>query len=422
MFSSAKRRLAGSVALGLAALALPHAALATEGYFSLGYGVQQQGVAGAGVAWSQDAMSGSINPAAVASVGKELSFGMQLFSPIRSVTGKGTMFVAPGTTKSGHDYFLMPNFAYNLPLANGGVLNVSAYGNGGMNTSYPAVANANCGGGTGVFCAGKAGVNLEQLFVSVGYAKKEGNFSWGVAPTLAVQAFSARGLAAFSTMSVNPAKLTNNGTDISTGFGLRAGFQYEVTPQVAFGLSGQTKFHMSKLKDYAGLFENGGSFDIPAAITAGVAFHPRSDLTLLLDYERIFYSDVPAVADPMTSGALGAKGGAGFGWDDVDVIRIAAEWQQTPDMTWRVGFAHATNPVGTDDVTFNILAPGIVQDHFSFGGTKKLNDRDRLDFAFSYVKKNTVSGPEMTSMGPTGGTVKLKMHQVSASIGWTRRF
>lgn len=427
MISSAKSRLAGTVAFCLLA-GIPMTAQATEGYFALAYGTAQRGVAGAGVAYSQDAMSGSLNPAAVASVGRELNFGLEAFSPKRQYTATGTLMVAPGTVKSGHNVFPVPNFAYNMPLANGAVLNFAAYGNGGMNTSYPAVANPNCTSPpypstTGVFCAGKAGVDLTQLFVSVTYAKKEGNLSWGVAPTLAMQSFAARGIMSFASNSSDPANLSSGKHDMSYGVGLRAGLQYEVSPQVTLGLSGQTKFNMTKFDKYAGLFANGGEFDIPASVTAGVAVKVQPNVTVMLDYQKIFYSDIPAVGNPSTllgSVSLGAAGGPGFGWGDVDVIRLAAEWQQSDDMTWRVGYAHSSNPVRSIDAMFNIFAPGVVEDHFSIGGSKKLNDRDRLDFSASYVLSNSVTGPEL--MPGSTGSIELKMHQVSAAIGWTRKF
>lgn len=91
-------------------------------------------------------------------------------------------------------------------------------------------------------------------------------------------------------------------------------------------------------------------------------------------------------------------------------------------MTWRAGYAHATNPVRSDDAMFNVFAPGVVEDHFSIGGTKRLNDRDRLDFSLSYVAANSVTGYEMTPSSTAASTIELKMHQVSAAIGWSRRF
>lgn len=409
-------RVAGTAALCLA-LGLPGAASATEGYFALAYGPAQRGVGGAGVAHSVDPMSAAINPANIGDIGHQLTFGLEAFSPRRGFTANGTNFVPDGETRSGHNWFPIPNFGYNMPLESGGALNVMVYGNGGMNTSYPDVANPNCGGATGIFCGGKAGVDLMQMFVSVGYGRKDGNFSWGIAPTFAVQRFAARGIAAFSGSSVDGANFTNRGYDFSTGVGLRAGVKYEISPTATIGLAAQTRFKMSKLDKYAGLFEDGGSFDIPASITAGIAFKPRNDLTMMLDFQKIFYSDIGAVGNPATAGAYGAAGGAGFGWDDVSVVRLGAEWQQNSDMTWRAGYAYASNPVGADDVTMGIFAPGVVQHHFSFGGAKKLNDRDTLDFAVNYVAPHKVKGPFMT-----GGEVALDMHQFSASIGWTRNF
>lgn len=418
-------RFAGTAALCLA-LGAPGIASATEGYFALAYGPAQRGVGGAGVAYSVDPMSAAINPANIADIGHQLTFGVEAFSPRRGFTATGAPPLPEGKVESGHEWFPIPNFGYNRPLANGGALNVMVYGNGGMNTSYPAVVNPNCGegGGYGIFCAGKAGVDLMQLFASVGYGRKDGNFSWGIAPTVAVQRFSARGLDMFdqedNPYTASPGKLTGNGYDFSTGIGLRAGIKYEINPQFTIGLSGQTRFKMSKFDKYAGLFEGNGSFDIPASVTAGVAFKPRRDLTVMLDYQKIFYSAIGAVGNPNTALPFGAPGGAGFGWDDVDVLRIGAEWQQSPDMTWRFGYAHATNPIGPEDVVLGVLAPGVVEHHISFGGAKKLNDNDTLDFAVNYVLPHKVKGPSF--LYPEGSEVELEMKQFSASIGWTRRF
>ncbi len=55
MFVKDQTRFAGPVVLCLMASALPQTASATEGYFALGYGPAQRGVAGAGVGYSQDA-------------------------------------------------------------------------------------------------------------------------------------------------------------------------------------------------------------------------------------------------------------------------------------------------------------------------------------------------------------------------------
>ena len=391
---------------------------ATEGYFALGYGPVQRGQGGAGVAHSTDAMAGTVNPAGITNVGRQFQGGLELFIPKRGYEGTGTFFVPPGEVRSDRDFFLVPNIAYNLPLNNGAVLNFAMYGNGGMNTTYPA-GLAGCGS---VFCGGPAGVDLNQLFISATYARKIGNLSYGVAPTIAVQAFKAEGLGAFSAISVAPGSLTDNGYDWAFGVGLRAGLQYEVSPTVRVGVSAQTKINMTKFDKYAGLYENGGDFDIPASVSVGVAVDAGSDLTLMADYQRIFYSDVGAVGNAGDAGALGAPGGAGFGWDDVGVAKFGVEWRKSNKMTWRAGYAYSTNPIGPEDVTLNILAPGVVKHHVTLGGTYMVNSRDSMEFAFIYAAPNSVSGAETTPSGPTPGLVEIDMNQFSATVGWTRRF
>jgi long-chain fatty acid transport protein len=364
-------------------------------------------------------MSATINPAGVAEIGGQFQLGGEIFMPTRGYEGTATGFVPSGTVESDRDYFLVPSLSYNRPLDNGGVFNFSVYGNGGMNTTYPD-GLPGCGS---VFCGGPAGVDLIQLFASATYAQQFGNVSVGIAPTLAVQAFKAKGLGAFAGISTDPTALTGNEYDFSVGAGIRGGVQVEVTPGFRIGVAGQSKMYMTEFDSYAGLFENAGDFDIPAMISAGVALDVSPDVTVMADYRRIFYSDVGAIGNATDAGALGAPGGAGFGWDDVDAVKLGVEWRQSETMTWRAGYSWNTNPIGAEDVTFNILAPAVVQQHISLGGTKKFNDRDAIDFSVTYVPEVKVNGLEVTPLGPTpGSNVAPFMSQLTASIGWTRTF
>ncbi len=413
------KRTTSRYAAGLVTLALlATESSATEGYFALGYGATQRGQGGAGVAQSSDAMSATINPAGAADVGRQLQLGLEFFVPDRGYQGTGTIFVPSGDIRSDGNLFLVPNFAYNKPLNNGAVLNFAMYGNGGMNTTFP----DGLGGCGSVFCGGPAGVDLSQLFISATYANRSGNLTYGISPTVAVQAFSATGLAAFGGISVDPTNLSDNGMDWSYGIGLRAGVQYDLSPTMRVGISGQTKINMSNFDKYAGLFADGGDFDIPATVTAGLAWDTRPDLTLMADVQHIFYTGVGAISNAGNAGALGAPGGAGFGWDDVTVLKLGAEWRKNSQITWRAGYAYATNPIGPEDVTLNILAPGLVQHHFTVGGSYKVNQRDSLDFALIYVAPNSVIGAETTPTGPTPGTIEIDMKQFAATIGWTRNF
>ena len=97
---------------------------------------------------------------------------------------------------------------------------------------------------------------------------------------------------------------------------------------------------------------------------------------------------------------LGLSNGPGFGWHDVDVIKFGAEWRASPVWTFRAGYAHNTNPIRSTDVTFNILAPGVVTDHFTGGFAYKANANSTFEFAAAYVPSHSVSGPELWTAIP----------------------
>lgn len=431
----ATTRFAGPVAFCLTVAAIPFSAQATEGYFALGFGPVQRGTGGAGVAASTDAMGAALNPASVATLGREWDLGLELFAPDRGYKASGTAVVAPGDHRSGNPVFPVPNFAWNRPLANGNVLNIAAYGNGGLNTKYDAFPNtasfcdmATSGMGTGPFCGGEAGVDLSQLFIQTTYAGKSGTVSWGIAPTLAVQRFAAKGFGFFAAggASADPSNFTDKGYSTSTGYGLRFGLQVEVTPAVSLGLSGQTKFSMTKFDEYAGFFEGQGSFDIPASVTAGVAVKASPAVTVMADYQRIYYSGVPAVSNPTggkDSPYFGDSGGPGFGWDDVDVYKLGVAWAASDRTTLRAGYAHSSNPVGSNDVTLNLIAPGVVTSHYTVGASRKLSETTTLDFSAMYVPDTSVSGPEVVGPGATpGSSIKIDMHQLALSVGLRKAF
>ncbi len=382
-----------------AAMILATPAMATEGMFALGFSTNQRAMGGTGVAYGYEAMSAAVNPANAANVGRQFQLGLDLFSPDRGFS-RGAVY-----HDSNSNYFLVPNLSYNLPLANGNVLNISMYGNGGMNTDYS----------VGALGATAAGIDLSQLFISATYAGTSGDLSWGIAPTLAIQTFKGEGLGGFGVLGVD--------RDWSYGGGLRAGITYKMSPVLTLGLSGQTKMYMTKFDEWATLFEDAGSFDIPASITAGLAYKANSKLTLLMDVQRIFYSGVPAISN---SGAialsLGSVGGPGFGWDDINILKLGMEYKANDRMTWRAGYAYSENPIGPEDVYFGVLAPGVSTHHLTVGGTYAFNEQNAIDFALEYAPRNTVSGVVPAGLPPAFAPGDISMSQFSISVGWTHNF
>ena len=130
---------------------------------------------------------------------------------------------------------------------------------------------------------------------------------------------------------------------------------------LSVGASWSPKMKMGKLDEYKGLFAGGGGFDIPENYSVGVAFNPAPTWTVAADYQRINYAGVPSVGNPSLPVApLGAANGPGFGWHDIDIFKLGVAWQMNSQLVLRAGYNHGDNPIKPADVTFNILAPGVI--------------------------------------------------------------
>ena len=416
-----------ALALGLVA----GAALATNGYLIHGVGTRAKALGGAGSAFPQDALVAGVNPAGMVHVGKRYDIGMAVFNPNRQYTVSGaptffpnTIGLAPGTVESESEYFFVPNFGAAWEIGGGSsTLGLALYGQGGMNTDYPTNT---------FFLSQPVGVDLSQMFIVPSWATRLGaNHSIGLAPILAVQFFEVQGIQAFGGLSSDPANLTNNGHDQSTGFGARLGYLYKGGTGFSFGASWQSEIDMDEFSDYAGLFAGQGDFDIPSNWVVGIAYESASGSVFMLDYQEILYSDVAAVSNPLLpalglafmgnpAGLLGAATGPGFGWEDMSVIKAGYQWGTGQPWTWRVGFSTGDQPIPPSEVFFNILAPGVMEEHFTAGFSRAMGGGE-LNLSFMYAPSVSVSGPNPLE-APGAQTIGLEMEQFDLEIGYSWGF
>ena len=176
-----------------------------------------------------------------------------------------------------------------------------------------------------------------------------------------------------------------------------------MTETVAFAAAYQTKINMGKFDDYADLFAEHGNMDIPPSLKAGITFHPNAGLALNFDVEHIWYGDIDAIANPvrnvylcapgMESYCFGGDNGGGFGWDDMTIYKIGAQWSSGNAWTWRAGFSHGSQPIPDRETMFNILAPATIEDHLTFGFTNELESGNEWSVSFMYAFNNKVTGP-----------------------------
>jgi long-chain fatty acid transport protein len=382
-------------------------AKALDGYFLIGYGPRQKALGGAGAADQRDAMALSVNPAGIVGLERQFALGMTAVIGDRGYVATGApKLVAPGEVQSGRPLFPVPNGGYIQPIDNDSAWSIASYANGGINTAYDwGHWRPPFGGPLG---GGFAGVDLQQAFMSVGYARRfitpVGPVTFGFGPTLAVQMVNAQGLKMLAPYSSNPWEMSDMGYDWSWGGGVRAGILWNVTDNLRFGFSGSTPMWMSRFDKYAGLFTNAGSFDIPAQLQAGLAYDLLPNLTVMADWRHIFYSAVPALGNPTSPTlyrSLGSGDGPGFDWTDTDSASFGVEWRATPALALRAGYHYTSNPLRWRSVTVNILSPITNRHHAGGGASYAFTRNSSVDFSFVYAFKNSVTGIEWVPQQPT---------------------
>lgn len=409
--------------LGMLLLALSASSkvFATDGYFSHGFGIKAQAAGGAGIAFAQDSFTAASNPAGTALVGDRFDAGISWFRPNRGakITGNGV----PGANGDydGNDTknFWIPEFGYTNQLSNSTAVGLAIYANGGLNTDYANNPFRAFGG------QGKAGVNLAQLFISPSIAYKlNDHHSIGVSANFAYQRFSAKGLNIFASSSIDPNNLSNRGTDTSNGWGIHLGWIGQITPELGLGATWASKIKTGHFSKYRGLFLGGGEFDIPENYGLGITYKILPTLTLTSDVQRINYGDIKTIANPLANlfagNPLGSANGPGFGWKNVTVVKVGGIYDYDQSLTLRAGYNHSGQPVQSTQTFFNILAPGVVQNHLTFGATYKNTKNSEISFSYTHGFKQTIRGNNSIPAPFGGGNANVHLDEniVGLSYAW----
>jgi long-chain fatty acid transport protein len=455
------------------ALAAAGNANATNGYLTHGVGTQSKGIAGSGVADPQEVAIVASNPAGIAFVGERLELGLAAFSPMRDYEtsdsllngGMGAFTIGPNSISSENELFFIPYVAKSWKRDEQNTIALSFYARGGMNTEWrggtatfdpdgPGPAPVMTFDGTyGGSLFGEdhttAGVDLMQGFLNTAYAwnNAERTVSVGAAAIIGIQRFRAVGVSAFAPYTktyaasggtVLPPDLSNNGYDWSYGIGGSLGFQWNPTGKFSVALGYTSEIMMTEFDKYKDLFAEKGGFDVPAHLDFGVAFRPNAGLTFTAGLQQIYYEGIPSVSNPIQSiyscptagqggtdleSCLGGKHGAGFGWQDMTVYSLGAAWKYGEDWTFRIGGSTTDQPIpgGTDpmqsQMTFNILAPGVMEEHYTIGFTKTLDGGREFSMSFMYAPSVTLTG--LQNFDPTQ-TVTFEMDQwdLEFSYAW----
>lgn len=398
-------------------------ALASDGYFSVGYGVRAQGMGGVGIAFPQDALIAATNPAGMALVQDQADIGLTVFAQEHNAqTSDHTFAGVDGVFDgNGHGHSLTPELGYVKKVSPAIAIGVAFFGNNAMSTRYNRdLGNPNSANIPYFFLGANDSVSykLQQSFVSPSVAYRlDDEHTLGLALNIAHQRFSARGLnsavtTAFSVSVPGADNSTKSGVDTSTGWGIRLGWMGQITPDLTLGATWASKIKSGNLTSHSGLFASGASFDIPENYGIGFAYRVAPQWTLAADISQIKYGGVNQPTGPVSNiNPLSWPNGPGFGWSDVTVVKLGLCYDYSQDVTLRAGYNRAGQAIPANRTYFNMLAAATVRDHFTIGFTLRTFAGGELSAAYVHGFKAALNG---SSSLPTG--IPNYLHVVDTSI------
>jgi long-chain fatty acid transport protein len=410
--------------ISVAALAVAAAVLlagaaqaqAQNGHLRQGVGPVNSAMGGAGAATTQSLLGTFyLNPAAMVGYdGTRMEFSLDLYRPTHTVD-------TDGTGVEGADVrALFPSVAVASPVSDRVSLGLAAYQVGGFQTSYAGSVN----GSSFVAASDYSAIRITP---SVAFALSDAIWLGG-SLLFDCTSFSQDPLLAGAPTGGSYPNAA--GGDSQPGLGFQAGLLWNVNDFVALGASYASKTGVSNYTlastvadpgstSYGDLQQVDFTLETPAMLVAGLSMTPLPTLLLAADIRYLFYEDAAGFALEGDSPFASDGSLAGFGWQNVFVFNIGAEYSATDKVSLRVGYNHGDSAVTEDLVSVNLTSPAIVKDHVSFGLGWQPTRRFRIDAGYVVGFDNSVTGPILTPGGAPAEDVTLTSSGNSFQLGFT---
>jgi long-chain fatty acid transport protein len=372
--------------LAAVGLAVPGAAMATNGMVMEGYGPIAAGMGGASMAYDNGSAAMANNPATLGLMAEGSRVDVMLG------------FVGPDVKtpmgSSEADAFYMPAIGY---VKKQGRLTYGAgiYGQGGMGTEYAS--------------GDMAQVSVGRLIFPLAYTVND-RFNVGGSVDVVWA-----GMDLVVGMAGIDFKDDSDFTGEAKGYSLAAklGFTYKLNDALTVGGVYQTAGNLPDLKDGGYKVEG---FDMPPILALGLAWQASDRLMVAADVKDVMWSSSMNTVTIVTPG-----GNVPFqqDWDDQIVLALGLAYQFSDAFTGRVGFNYGKNPI--PDQFVNNLWPAIMEDHYTVGFGYAFNKQSEVNFGLSYAPEVSVTGTG--PMPPFGnGGMTIEHSQVNWQLMYSYKF
>jgi len=428
-----------TIVIAVLSLVAANPAFAVNGNQVIGVGAYQEGMAGAVTAAPFDTTTMITNPAGITKIGGRTDFNFALFAPRRKVDYTAT---GGGETYGGSDLYLLPSIGISAPVGDDDSLYVgfAIAVVAGMGADFgPVSAGPLFGPGMGNLTSRQ--FSQMQFWKMAPTIAKKVNDKLSVALSLNVDYQQVQLQSTYSSAAAGTAGVNAPTAEGAMGYGFTVGALYDVSKMITIGVSyisnqsmGDMKYRLNSgavaLLDPtgSGLLSTGGTYkmglDFPQQFAVGVAVKPISSLTLTADYKWINLSaaydnvdikgDFAVLSGGLPTGATRDKATLNFGWEDVTVIAVGAQYQ-FGDIGWlRIGYNRGNSAVPDERAFTNAALPATAEDHYTVGGTVNIGKHWQGHLSYVNSPPNEITDPATKTKISLGGS--------STQFGFSYRF
>ncbi|MGB0956611.1 MAG: OmpP1/FadL family transporter [Panacagrimonas sp.] len=406
--------------LCLIALTWPQAGSAGLSIFEHGNGIKSQGVGGVSYVLGDESTSLVGNPAHVYHLDEGFDIGINMLSPNIQVRYRGNAAGPDRNFKNHSDTFLpVPQGGWIGRLGPDWKVGVAAF-TAGLISDFDSSPYARFGSDP------RANLQLTNAGAVVATAVELfPNQTLGASLSLGYQTIRVNGVQFAQGVSESPENVTNRGKDGAPNVGFTLGWLGRFGDHWSAALAYRSKTFTEKHDEYAGLLPDQGRFEAPQIYGAGIAFKPVANWTFAAEWQHYHHSSEPAFdnnVSALNDGHLfGTKQGPGFGYENIDAIKLGVEWQARADLILRAGFL-TSNQAGRPGNTFiNALGPITITDKYTAGLTYTLRGWELSSYV-AHSPHQKVSGENSIPPALGGGEMDLSFEFVSFGFALGRGF
>lgn len=161
-------------------------------------------------------------------------------------------------------------------------------------------------------------------------------------------------------------------------------------------------------------------FELPAQLSVGIHHRIGERWSVAADYQRVYWqAAVENLQLHFTDADSGDSADISLpqNYRDIGIYALGVAYSPDARYTLRAGAQHADRALPRD--TMLAVIPAIVRDHASAGVSWNVDERNRVDVAFSYGFRSTLGNESLPN---TARPIEASHSQANAVLSYVRRF